>query len=259
MKDFITKNKIINIFAAFFWLSVWEIFSLIVNREIYLPSPIATFKALYSLLLSLDTYIAILYSSYRTTIGFFFSCILGIMLGSVCGVNDVLYNIFRPFINTIRALPIISIIIITLLWFSDTNVPIFVTFLMSFPIIWTNTVTGVHQTDEKLLQMCEIYKIKKSRVIKSVYMNTALPYIKSSMISALGMGWKVTSAAEVLSLPRYAVGSNLYDMKITLQIPELFAWTFIIILLSYFFENILNKMLSGVKTYDFLEQSLQKL
>lgn len=216
-----------------------------INQEIYLPSPLSTSKALYHLFFVKDTYITILYSSYRTILGFLLSCIFGIILGYFCGINSLLYDLFNPLMSTIRTVPIMSIIIIALLWFNDTNVPIFVAFLMGFPILWTNTVIGIKNTDKKLLEMCKIYQIKRLRVIKSVYFPSALPYIKSAMISALGIGWKVTSAAEVLSLPKYSIGRFLYDSKVYLEIPELFAWTVIIVFLSFIFEKLLMSLLNS--------------
>ena len=97
--------------------------------------------------------------------------------------------------------------------------------------------------------MCKIYNIKKINVIKSVYFYSALPYINASMISALGISWKVTSAAEVLSLPKYSIGSHLYDSKVYLEIPDLFAWTVIIIFLSHVFEALLKKVFKS-RNYD---------
>lgn len=219
---------------------MWEIFSLIINQEIYLPSPISTFYAIIDLLKSYDTYITIFYSTYRTIVGFIISFVAGTILGYFCGINKFIYDLFNPLIGIIRTVPVMSIIIIAIMWFKDTNVPIFVAFLMCFPIIWTNTVSGIKSTDIKLLQMCKVYNINKLRIIKSVYFYSALPYIKAGMISALGIGWKVTSAAEVLSLPKYSIGRFLYDSKVYLEIPDLFAWTFIIILLSILFEKLLK-------------------
>nr|WP_312580030.1 ABC transporter permease subunit [Sedimentibacter sp.] len=234
------QSKSKNIFIILFWISMWGIFSLIINREIYLPSPYSTLKAVYKLLFLRDTYITILFSTYRTIFGFILSCVFGIVLGYFCGINKFLYDLFNPLINTMRTIPVMSIIIIALMWFRDTNVPIFVAFLMCFPIVWTNTVAGIKNTDTKLLEMCKLYSIKKIRIIKSVYSYSALPYIKAGMISALGIGWKVTSAAEVLSLPKYSIGRFLYDSKVYLEIPDLFAWTIIIVMLSFLFEKILK-------------------
>lgn len=233
-------NKGKKLLIILFWIIVWEILSLIINQEIYLPSPLSAFQALIDLLKLKDTYITIAYSTYRTLAGFVLSCIAGTTLGYICGTNKFFYDLFYPFIGIIRTVPVMSIIIIAIMWFKDTNVPVFVAFLMCFPIIWTNTISGIKSTDVKLLQMCKIYNIKKINIIKSVYFYSALPYIKASMISALGIGWKVTSAAEVLSLPKYSIGSYLYDSKVYLEIPYLFAWTVIIIFLSHLFESLLK-------------------
>jgi len=241
------KNKLLIIL---FWIFVWEILSLIIAQEIYLPSPHAAFSALMNLLISKDTYITIYYSTYRTLAGFFLSCVFGIFLGIISGIHKTVYNLLNPLIVIIRTIPVMSIIIIAIMWFKDTNVPIFVAFLMCFPIIWTNTVSGILSTDVKLLQMCEVYKIKKSRIISSVYFYSSLPYIKAGMVSALGIGWKVTSAAEVLSLPKYSIGRFLYDSKVYLEIPDLFAWTIIIVSLSFLFESLLKTIFKFGDKYD---------
>ncbi|HAS90883.1 MAG TPA: ABC transporter permease [Clostridiales bacterium] len=241
------KNKLLIIL---FWIFVWEILSLIIAQEIYLPSPHAAFSSLMNLLISKDTYITVYYSTYRTLTGFFLSCVFGIFLGIISGIHKAVYNLLNPLIVIIRTIPVMSIIIIAIMWFKDTNVPIFVAFLMCFPIIWTNTVSGILSTDVKLLQMCEVYKIKKSRIISSVYFYSSLPYIKAGMISALGIGWKVTSAAEVLSLPKYSIGRFLYDSKVYLEIPDLFAWTIIIVSLSFLFESLLKTIFKFGDKYD---------
>ena len=249
MMNFILRNKS-KLLIILFWILIWEILSLIINQEIYLPSPHAAFSSLMNLLNKKDTYTTILYSTYRTLTGFFLSCALGIFLGIICGIYKPVYNLFYPLIGIIRTIPVMHICIIAIMWFKDTNVPIFVAFLMCFPIIWTNSVSGIHSTDIKLLQMCEVYKVKKIRIIKSVYFNSSLPYIKAGMISALGIGWKDTSAAEVLSLPKYSIGRFLYDSKVYLEIPDLFAWTIIIVSLSFLFENLLKYIFKIGDKYD---------
>ena len=45
-------------------------------------------------------------------------------------------------------------------------------------------------------------------------------------------------AAEVIGLPNGSIGDALYRAKITLSTGELFAWTFVIILLSAGFEKL---------------------
>jgi NitT/TauT family transport system permease protein len=67
------------------------------------------------------------------------------------------------------------------------------------------------------------------------------------MITSLGLGWKVTVAAEVLSSPKFSIGTKLYKAKIYIESEQLFAWTIVVIVLSlileYIFKYFLKKML----------------
>ncbi|KXZ40436.1 Binding-protein-dependent transport system inner membrane component [Alkalithermobacter thermoalcaliphilus JW-YL-7 = DSM 7308] len=73
---------------------------------------------------------------------------------------------------------------------------------MCFPIIWTNVVTGVKNVDKKLLQMAKVYKVKNTVILKRIYLPSITPYVSAAFITSLGLGWKVSVAAEVLSHPK---------------------------------------------------------
>ncbi len=241
MKASIIKNSFKKIFIILFWLIIWEIFALIVDKEIYLPSPIATFNSLISILLDKSTYTVILSSTIRTMIALILSCIIGIIFGFFCGLNDFLYDLINPLIIVIRSTPIVSIIILAILWLKSSDVPIFATFLMCFPVIFTNVATGIKNTDKKILEMCKVYKLDKLEVIKSVYFPSILPYMHSAIISSIGIAWKASSAAEVLSMPKYSIGNYLFYAKANLEPTVLFSWTIIIVVLSYILENLYVK------------------
>lgn len=254
MKASITKNKSFKraftmISSILFWIFIWEIASIIINKEAYLPSPFTTFHALCNLLPQKVFYFSIMSTLFRVFTGFIISCVLAILLGLLCGFNKYIHDLFMPLIVTIRATPVISIIIIAIIWFKSNNVPIFISFLMCFPIIWTNVVEGIKNVDIKLIEMTKIYKIKKYRVITSLYIPSIIPYLTSGMSTALGIGWKVTVAAEVLSLPKFAIGTHLYDSKVYIEIPYLFAWTIVVVMLSFLFENFFRKMMKRFTTW----------
>lgn len=241
MKASIIKSSLKKLFILLFWLIIWEILALIVNKEIYLPSPIATFNSLITILLDKTTYIVILSSTYRTMLALALSCIFGIIFGFFCGLNDYLYDLINPLIIVIRSTPIVSIIILAILWLKSSNVPIFATFLMCFPVIFTNVATGIKNTDKKILEMCKVYKFKKFEIIRFVYFPSILPYIHSAIISSIGIAWKASSAAEVLSMPKYSIGNHLFYAKANLEPTVLFSWTIIIVALSYVLENLYVK------------------
>ena len=63
-----------------------------------------------------------------------------------------------------------------------------------------------------------------------------LPYFLSACRISLGMCWKAGVAAEVIGVPSGSIGEKLYNAKIYLNIPDLFAWTIVIIVISFVFE-----------------------
>lgn len=249
MPSIIRNNiKLKPIFVVLFWVLVWEVLCLIINREIYLPSPASTFVSLKALLIQWESWVAIMWSVYRTLVAIISSLILGIGLGIICGLSRFAYDLFNPIIIVLRSTPIVSIIIIAIIWFTSSNVPIFAGFLMCFPVIFTSTVGGIRNTDRKLLEMCQVYRIPRSRVVTSVYLPSSLPHINSGMVSSLGIAWKATAAAEVLSMPRYSIGSHLFYAKTHLDPASLFAWTIVIIVISYIFEFIYVRVSGYDKT-----------
>ncbi|AKL97245.1 ABC-type nitrate/sulfonate/bicarbonate transport system, permease component [Clostridium aceticum] len=241
MKDFTIRGKrkiLSQIFIFLFWIIIWQIVYGILQRDIYLPSPFNVFMRLKELVFLKTFWQAIASSIGRVAMGVFFSIVVGTILGIISSMNDFIYNLINPLIVAIKSTPVLSFIMIALMWFSSSNVPTFICFLMCFPVIWTNIVGGLANIDRKLLQMAKIYRLKKWVVIKKIYLPSILPYFSAACITSLGLGWKVSVAAEVLSHPRNAIGSHLYSAKIYLDSSDLFAWTLVVIFFSLLFEKV---------------------
>jgi NitT/TauT family transport system permease protein len=219
---------------------IWKLISLIINSAIIFPSPESTLVSLYNLVKTREFFLIILSSMERGIIGFIFSFILGTVIGFAAGFNKIFNKLLEPFLVIIRSTPVMSIILVALIWFKANNVPIFASFLMSFPIICTNVIEGIHNIDIRLIQMAKIYKIKKWRIIGEIYFPSLAPFLIAAVSTAFGIGWKVVIAAEVLSQPKYAIGTSLQLSKIYLNIDEVFAWTIIAILVGYIFEKLVR-------------------
>ena len=236
-----TKDKIVKIASklaiGIFWILIWQISYMIVGRELYLPSPFNVMKRVYELIFEISFWRAVYYTIYRDFAGIIISVILGLILGIASGLNKQAYDFVQPMMVAIKSTPVMSFIIIALIWFSSSTAPIFICFLMCFPIIWTNIVQGIRSVDSKLLEMARIYKVKQKKILKDIYIPSIKPYFISGFISALGLGWKVTVAAEVLSSPRNSIGTNLFQSKAYLDSVSLFAWTVVVLILSFLFDN----------------------
>lgn len=247
MKDSIIKSKtskaLQSIGVGFFWLLMWQLVYLLVGRDVFVPSPFSVFSTLMEMVQREVFWVTVGHSVFRIALGIFLSVITGAMLGILSGLKGWLYTLLNPMVSVIKSTPVISFIIIALVWFKSTNVPVFIGFLMCFPIVWTNTVMGIKQVDHKLLQMAKIYQISKKTIILEIYMPSLVPYLSAAIITSLGLGWKVGVAAEVLSHPRRAIGTELHSAKAYIDTPTLFAWTLVVILLSLLFETVFAKLI----------------
>jgi NitT/TauT family transport system permease protein len=245
-KKNIKKDYPIFLAAIFIIFIAWKIISLVINSEIIFPSPESTFIGVIEVASQDDFLSAVLHSITRGLIGFAFSFLSGIVLGITTGLSKILYTLMEPVLVIIKSIPLISIILISLIWFDSENVPIFASFLVSFPIVYTNVVEGVKNIDTKILEMAKSFRAKKIRILTEIYIPAILPFIIAAAVSSVGIGWKAVIAAEVLSNPLRAIGTSMQLSKIYLETDKVIAWTVIAILISYFFELLIK--IIGKKT-----------
>ena len=85
--------------------------------------------------------------------------------------------------------------------------------------------------------MAEVFGIPFGRRLRTIYVSQVLPYFRTGCSLALGLCWKAGVAAEVIGIPQNSIGENLYNAKIYLDTPALFAWTLVIICISVLFEK----------------------
>ncbi len=219
-------------------LIIWKFASLIIDADIILPPPEIVIKSLINIITKKNFSDRVLNTLFRGLAGFTISYISGIILGLCSGLSSRCKFLLQPITSIIRSTPVISIILLALIWFKNSNVPIFVGFLMSFPIIYGNVVEGISTVDKVLLEMANIYKIKLKTQIISIYLPSLVPFILAGASLSLGVVWKSVIAAEVLSQPKWGIGTSLNEAKSFLITEEVLAWTFIAILLSVLTEHL---------------------
>lgn len=235
------KKRWMKFAAVFIWLAIWFIAAIIINDSFKFPGPVETLKALYINIISGNGFFKTVFTSlFRILLGFALSCFLGLVFGVVAGIKKVFADFMEPLISVIKSTPVMSFIILAMIWFRFATVPIIICFLMCFPIIYSNIRIGISQTDKNILDMAKLYKVKPRRVLSGIYLKSVKPYFYAAANICLGLGFKVTVAAEVLASPDYGIGSRLYDAKVYLEPVEVFAWTFVILVLSYALEQLLK-------------------
>ncbi len=251
MKLFSTKNKFSKLISfavsAVFWTALWWIVSVSIGDELLLPSPVSTAKRLFVLSQTKFFWITAAASLFRVALGFFFGLAAGTFLGIVTAASRTADSFLSPIGNIIKSTPVASFIILALVWLKASNVPSFVSFLMVTPIIWNTLKTSIINTDKMLLEAAHCYRLGVFRTVKTIYIPSVSQQYIASLITSLGLAWKAGIAAEVLCHPKLSIGTMLYDAKIYLETPDLFAWTATVIFLSVLMEKLFGAMLKKTR------------
>lgn len=247
------KNILTSIAVAIFWLLLWQLVAAIIGKPLLLPSPIQTLQSLFELIQTNRFYLASALSLVRIMAGYLIGVILGVMFGVFAAFSPLVDRLTTPIHRIIKATPISSIIILVLLWLSVGTVPIFTTFLIVMPIIQASVYEGIRSTDPLLIEMADFFSVNFFTRIKKIYVQTTKTRFISACIVSMGFAWKAGIAAEVLSHPKYSIGTSLYNSKIYLETEEMFAYTAVVIILSMLLEKLMVMLLENkrkVKIYD---------
>lgn len=224
-------------------LIIWYIVANYLKSPLVLPFPKEVFFAFLKLAQKTFFWKQILFTIIRSLSAFCVSLILSFLLGLCCGLSKNFSIILSFPMSVIKATPVVSFILLALFWFTTNQVPVFVSVLMTLPVLTSAVAAGIKNTDKKLLQMANSYNLTKKQVLKNIYIPSTKPYLFSGALSAFGLSWKVVVASEVLSLPKYAAGTALYTAKVHLETADVFAISIVIILLSFLFEQLAKKMI----------------
>ena len=228
----------IKIWAVVLWLVIWEVAARFIGQEILLVSPVIVLLRFFQLAASVGFWEAVIFSFIRITGGFFCALLVGILLAWTGSFFPLVKEMVAPVMAAVKAIPVASFIILVLLWIPSRNLSFAISFLIVLPVIYTNILCGIENTDKELLEMAEVFRVPCGRRIRYIYLPEIIPYFRAACSVALGLCWKAGIAAEVIGMPSGSIGERLYEAKIYLETPDLFAWTLTIVLISICFEKI---------------------
>lgn len=223
--------------AVLFWILVWQAASMKLGQEILLASPVSVIRRLGELIFTGEFWRSAAFSCGRIAAGFLLALALGGLLAVLACRFGMAAALMTPLITVIKSTPVASFIILCLIWIPSRNLSVFISFLMVLPVVYTNMLTGIRQTDKKLLEMADVFGIPVRKRIFTIYLSQVLPYLVTACTLGLGLCWKAGVAAEVIGVPSGSIGEKLYHAKIYLNTPDLFAWTIVIIAISFLFEK----------------------
>ena len=227
--------------AILFWLAVWQVCAL--AFPLLLASPAAVFLRLCGLVVAEGFWGTVGFTLRRIALGFAFTVSAGVLLAALSRTFVPVRALVSPFVSLVGSTPVAAVSIICLMWAGSRNVSFVIAALMAFPVLYTGVLGGLDSIDPKLLEMADAFSLRGARRFLYLTVSQVLPYFLPAAKASLGLCWKAGVAAEVIGIPTGSLGERLYMAKLFFNMPDLFAWTAVIILVSVACEKLFMLLL----------------
>lgn len=222
------------------FLAAWQGTAWLIDNSLLLPGPLQVLVTLGELAGQGEFWLAVRGTFLRGLGAFLLAAAAGTAAGLAAGRSPLAGRLLAPWMAVVKSTPVLSIILLAIIWFKTPQVPLFVAFLVGFPIVAGNVREGVSQADGDLKEMLCLYGVSRGRRFLHLYLPAAMPYLLAGFSTALGITWKAVVAAEVLAMPARALGTGMNLARSQLETAEVFAWTAAAVLLSAVTEILLQ-------------------
>jgi NitT/TauT family transport system permease protein len=215
--------------AAF--LLAWKAAASAFGADIILPPPERVLAQFIALLATPKFLTAIGMTCLRCLIAFALSLGIGLCLGVPAGLSGAFRALLAPFLAIVRSTPVLAIIVLLLIWFPQDAVPVVSALLMAAPVLISSLSEGIRSVDGHLIEMAQVHRLPRPLLLGKIYLPSLAPFAVSGASAALSLVWKVVVAGEVLSQPRFAIGTGLQGAKMNLETAQALAWTLATVIL----------------------------
>ena len=237
------KTKLLKLISVIAAIVIWQIVAMQVGMDMLLASPLKVLVRFTDVWKEKEFFSTVLFSFFRITSGFLIAFILGTVLGVVAGKIHIIEILLWPYVITIKSVPIASFIIMCLIWMNYSQLTVLISFLIAFPMIYSNVLQGIKSTDNKMIEVAKIYRLSLRKQLLYIYLPSVKPFIISASSIAVGMTWKAGVAAEIIGIIDGSIGEKLYNAKIYFQNSDLLCWTLVIIIISIITEKLFALLL----------------
>ncbi len=124
---------------------------------------------------------------------------IGVTLGVMIGWNKYLRLTIGTLFEIIRPIPPIAWLPIVIMWYGIGEFPkVLIVFIGALMPVVINTYTGIKMVDQSILDMGRVFNSTNRQLLFELALPSAIPVILAGFKTALGVGWMVVLAAEMI-------------------------------------------------------------
>ena len=228
---------------------LWEVAGRAMDST--LIPPLSQIGAAWWKLLSSGKLLANLSMSLVTlAIGFCLAVFTGTILGLLMGRFRAVEHFLDLYVNALMSAPTTAFVPVLILWFGlGVQSRIAVVFLFAVFVVIINTMTGVKQVDQVLLEMARSFGAREKETFLKIILPAAMPAIMAGVRLAMGRAVKGIVTAEML-LTLTGIGAMIMQYGSAFATDALFAVILTILIIAMIamkLVQLLDRRLTGWK------------
>ena len=241
---FIRKTFILLILAA-----IWEIYARYLDNPLLFPTFTSTVIAFGDAIVFGGLLEKVFYSIKILLIGY----LSGLVIATILTVAAITTQIGNDFLETLTSmfnpLPAIALLPLALIWFGLGNGSII--FVLIHAVLWPvalNTHSGFLSVSPTLRMVGKNYGLSNFGFVTKILIPAGFPSILAGLKIGWAFAWRTLIAAELVfgvSSGSGGLGGFIYENKNLLEIPNVFAGLFTVILIGLAVENIIFKSIEA--------------
>lgn len=194
------KIKIENKFKSLDWiyrgiflvilLAIWQISAIKIGSSLLLPKPLDVLNGFITCLTDPEIVKNVLITLQRVLKGFLYALIFGLPIGLIMGFSTRFESILSPVVDSVRQVPIMSWVPLTIVWFGIGDGPtiFLIAFAGVFPII-LNTIQGIRSISKDYYNAARSMGASPFVIFTNIMLPAALPDILTGARLAISTGW----------------------------------------------------------------------
>ena len=207
------------------FLVVWHLLTtyrvVLFVRFTNVPSPIEVYASFTRAIHSPKFLMHLALSCRRILVGFSLAAVVAVPLGLVMGRFKLIHEIVFPVAEVLRPIPAIAWVpMAIMLWPTNEQSIVFITFLGSFFPILVNTLHGMSLVDPVLVRAAQCLGARESSIFREVYFPASLPHIFTGLTVGMGVAWVSLIAAEMIS-GQYGIGYFTWEAYSLVQYADI--------------------------------------
>ena len=226
------------VFLYVLWYAISRYIDNNLPYNLVLPNPNLVITKVFNLLGKSSTYAIIFASFSRLFIALVFSFLAAIIVGTAASLSPAFEGFMRPYVSSVRAIPVASMLVVILLWIGAKNAPIVICAMVVFPLFYEMILESIKNMEQSFVEVISLDSDFTFFAFRKVYLPAILNNLFISFVQSIGLGFKVLVMSELIAYTEDSIGKKIYTSKLNLDIEGVFAWTIIIIVIVMLIEQI---------------------